>query len=77
MQVECCLIQEDDTENPTEDEEQVEELDLTGLDDVELDKVWVLFIVYSQDLKMLYHSNFNMNKGQADCRRRCLRKTTG
>lgn len=47
MQVECCLIQEDDTENPTEDEEQVEELDLTGLDDVELDKVWVLFIVYS------------------------------
>lgn len=47
MQVECCLIKEDDTENPTEDEEQVEELDLTGLDDVELDKVWVLFIVYS------------------------------
>ncbi|XP_067030715.1 transcription factor IIIB 90 kDa subunit-like isoform X2 [Acropora muricata] len=30
--------EEDDTENPTEDEEQVEELDLTGLDDVELDK---------------------------------------
>ena len=47
MQVECCLIQEVDTENPTEEEEQVEELDLTGLDDVELDKVWVLFIVYS------------------------------
>ncbi|XP_074630402.1 transcription factor IIIB 90 kDa subunit-like isoform X2 [Acropora palmata] len=30
--------EEVDTENPTEDEEQVEELDLTGLDDVELDK---------------------------------------
>ncbi|XP_044185136.1 transcription factor IIIB 90 kDa subunit-like isoform X4 [Acropora millepora] len=38
VQVECCLIQEVDTENPTEEEEQVEELDLTGLDDVELDK---------------------------------------
>lgn len=48
----CCSIQEVDTKNPSEDEEQVEEeqveeLDLTGLDDAELDKVWVLFIVYS------------------------------
>ena len=48
MQVECYLIQEVDTENPTEDEEQVErELDLTGLDDAELDKVRVVFITYS------------------------------
>ena len=52
MQVKCCSIQEVDTKNTSEDEEQVEEeqveeLDLTGLDDAELDKVWVLFIVYS------------------------------